>query len=237
MPKKNSESDSSNKKNLENEKLYSSPTKFFENIYFEYEPKLKKYLTYLLPYDDEDTIQDFLQNIFLKIFEKINQEENFLYKIRHKDFHLNHYIYRIARNFVIDSIRKQKKIKEFSESSIQYKVESFTKEKFELKNFLQNQEENAVEDEILRNETYECIYYYINSLKIEYREIIYLYYFENLSLKEIAEKLEIEYGAASMRLQRARFRLRKILLRSCCVLQKEEKIYLECKNGEKKLLN
>lgn len=226
MSKKNYESVSLNSINV---KIPTHHNSLFESIYSEYEPKLKKYLIYLLPHEDQEKIQDFLQNIFLKILEKIEKEENYLYRLSDKDFHLNYYLYRITRNYVIDYIRKQKKIKELSESSFQYKVESLNKEKFDFKKFLQNQEKDSLEEEILRNETYKCIDYVMNSLKIDYREIIYLYYFENLSLKEIAEKLEIEYGAASMRLQRARFRLRKIIIKNCCVFQKEQKIYLECK--------
>ncbi len=213
-----------------NESSYGS--KVIENLFQNYKTKLEKYLIYLLPYEENHSIEDIIQNIFLKLIEMSKKKDDFLSKIQSKDFNLQHYLYITAKNYVIDHIRKKKNSKVFPVSILQHNVKSITNEKNEFKNLLENYNINSIEEELLKKETRDCLYYHINSLKFEYREIIYLYYFECLSLHEIANYLKIEYGAASMRLQRARLRLRKNLLKNCCIIQDSDfKIFLECKTN------
>lgn len=120
--------------------------------------------------------------------------------------------------------------KEVPESFFRYKIKTISEEKQEMKRLFESNLPNSIEDQLLKKETKECLYYFINSLKLEYREIIYLYYFDGLFIKEIAKYLKIEYGLASMRLQRARFRLYKLISNHCCMIIKDNNIdiYLDC---------
>lgn len=52
----------------------------------------------------------------------------------------------------------------------------------------------------------------INSLPEEFKIVVVLYYFEKLSYKEIAEKLELKIGTVMSRLSRAKGRMRQLLL-------------------------
>ncbi|GIX41692.1 MAG: RNA polymerase subunit sigma [Leptospiraceae bacterium] len=201
-----------------------------EEILDEYNKKLKQYLIHLLPYTDENVINDLLQDILIKIYTHKNYIKN---KMIEPDFNLNAYLYQMARNYVIDYQRKLKKNKEIQETElIDFNIDSISKEKDNIKNFLVNYDWTSEEEEMLKKESFECLYYQMNKLKFEYREILYLYYFENFSLQDIAKKLQINYGTASMRLQRARYRLRKIIQSTCCIIQSKNNIYLSCKNSE-----
>ena len=53
----------------------------------------------------------------------------------------------------------------------------------------------------------------IEKLKPEYRAVIFLFYYEGYSVKEIAEMNEISVSAATTRLSRARKKLKKLLLK------------------------
>ncbi len=199
-----------------------------QNIIVEYEPKIKRYIIHLLPGLEENKVYDLLQDILLKIYTNQDILNN---KLKEVNFNLNAYIYRTARNHIIDYLRKSKKNKEYSEYTFNaYSIQNLQKEKMEYKFFLSNYDWASPEEDLLQKETYECLYYQINSLKFEYREILFLYYFEKFSLLDISKKLNLNYGAVSMRLQRARYRLKKILETNCCIIinQNPNKIYLSC---------
>ena len=53
----------------------------------------------------------------------------------------------------------------------------------------------------------------IEKLKPEYRVVIFLFYYEGYSVREIAEMNEISVSAATTRLSRARKKLKKLLLK------------------------
>jgi RNA polymerase sigma-70 factor (ECF subfamily) len=56
------------------------------------------------------------------------------------------------------------------------------------------------------------LYEYVKDLKPKYRTIIYLYYYEQYSVKEIAEILKIRETTVTTQLSRARSQLKEILL-------------------------
>lgn len=53
----------------------------------------------------------------------------------------------------------------------------------------------------------------LDALSDEYRMVVVMFYFEQLSYREIAEQLELPLGTVMSRLSRAKGRLREILLR------------------------
>ena len=56
------------------------------------------------------------------------------------------------------------------------------------------------------------LYEYVKTLKPKYRTILYLYYYEEYSVKEIAEILKIRQTTVTTRLNRARGKLKETLL-------------------------
>lgn len=199
-----------------------------EGIIKEYNPKLKRYISYLLPYTEKEVMNDILQDIMMKIVQNKNKIISLLDK---SNFNLNAYLYRIARNYVIDFLRKEKQNNIFyvTTNTNEFKIESLQKEKIEYKNYLHNPNNQiSPEDNFIQNETLSCLEHHINRLKLPYREILFLYYYEKLPLEVIAQKLNLQYGATSMRLQRARYRLKKILENACCIINNYNNISLLC---------
>ena len=55
------------------------------------------------------------------------------------------------------------------------------------------------------------LYYAVLGLPVKYRQVVHLYYFEEYSVKEIAELLKLSETAVQTRLQRARQKLKEAL--------------------------
>ena len=71
-------------------------------------------------------------------------------------------------------------------------------------------EETQTEPEFLEPE-YNELFHAVQKLSSKYRKVIYLYYYEGYSIKEIAELLHISETAIQTRLMRAREKLRQQL--------------------------
>lgn len=67
----------------------------------------------------------------------------------------------------------------------------------------------GAEDAVLRQESVRSLYRGITALGEDDREILALYYFAQVSLRQIAQLLGLTEGAAKVRLYRARRRLKK----------------------------
>ena len=55
------------------------------------------------------------------------------------------------------------------------------------------------------------MYYAVKELPVKYRQVVHLYYFEEYSVKEIAEIMKLSETAVQTRLQRARQKLKETL--------------------------
>ena len=60
-------------------------------------------------------------------------------------------------------------------------------------------------------ETKETLWNVVNSMEINYRTVIILFYYENMSIKDIAKSLDISTDNVKQRLTRARTRLKSLL--------------------------
>src|SRR6185503_16029535 len=65
-----------------------------------------------------------------------------------------------------------------------------------------------------------CIKPFINQLPADYKEALLLTEFQNISQKELAEKLNISYSGAKSRVQRGREKLKELIL-NCCTFQSD----------------
>jgi len=133
---------------------------------------------------------DILQDVFLRI-------------IRHwekvaQSGNVRHYIYGIVRNAVYDHFNRQQQPLDAAAAQ-----DVFTDE--ETTNL------NATVAAC-------CIRPFINRLPEHYREALLITEFEDISQKELAEKLGISYSGAKSRVQRGKEKLREMIL-ACCPYQ------------------
>lgn len=136
---------------------------------------------------------DILQDVFIKIIRNID-------KINQAE-NLRHYLYGIVRNAINDYFRNRKLIIDDTEI-----------------------EENLTEEDAqsLNTTIAECcIKPFINKLPDNYREALLITEFQNVSQKELAEKLNISYSGAKSRVQRGKEKLKELILK-CCAYQSDK---------------
>ena len=152
-----------------------------------YEPKLLRYVQYLVK--DADKTADIVQDTFIKTY------------INLRSFKLNKqfssWIYRIAHNEAMNSIKKAKKSFAFSE----LKIDEDT-----IATDLDHAEE--IDKMFLKKEVKQCLI----DLDVKYREVIILYYFEQLAYEQISDILHIPTSTVGVRISRA-----KKILKDICV--------------------
>lgn len=131
---------------------------------------------------DRSYAEDLTQETFLHFFERLS---DYRYMGKTKN-----YLYTIAGNLCRDYYKKTK--------------ESLLEETVEVQNSLQ---QSKTED-ILNKITVQAA---LNNLPEELREVIVLYYFQELKLTEISEALQIGLPLVKYRIKQARNRLEKLL--------------------------
>lgn len=130
---------------------------------------------------------DILQDVFIKIIRNID-------KVNQAE-NLKNYLYGIVRNSINDYFKNKK----IASTSVEI-VEKITEEDTQSLN---------------RTIAECCIKPFINKLPNDYREALLLTEFQNISQKELAEKLNISYSGAKSRVQRGREKLKQ-LIQDCC---------------------
>lgn len=145
-----------------------------------YQAKLFRYGKKFL--SSEDNIEDVVQDVFIKTYQNINSFNTSL--------RFSPWIYRIAHNTYINAIKK-------SSSGPAYI--------FDFDTLLSH---TVTEDPIVREkeqkEIKEIVDQGLSEIEPKYREILVLYYIEDLSYKEIAEILHIPVGTVGVRIMRAK---------------------------------
>ena len=101
------------------------------------------------------------------------------------------WILKVARNLYLNRLRKDKRIEELDEN-------------------IADMSENALET-IIRKEEYRALYHAISLLNSSYKEVITLFYFEDLSVKDIATVINKSETVVKVNLFRGREALKKIL--------------------------
>lgn len=131
---------------------------------------------------DTSYAEDLTQETFLHFFERLS---DYRYMGKTKN-----YLYTIAGNLCRDYYKKAK--------------ESLLEEVVEMQNSLQ---QSKLEN-VLNKITVEAA---LNSLPEELREVIVLYYFQELKLAEISDTLRIGLPLVKYRIKQAKIRLEKLL--------------------------
>lgn len=152
-----------------------------------YYPDILKYCSYHCT--NRENAQDLTQETFIRFFEKLSEY--------HHQGKAKNYLYTIAGNLCIDDSRKAKGWKEEQEEHLP----ELGKEDVRME-----QTENQI-----------AIDWALQQLPEEFKEVIILYYFQELKIREIAEILQIRVPLTKYRLRQAKQMLQEVM--------REEAIY------------
>lgn len=150
-----------------------------------YEAKLTRYIKRFL--QNEEDITDIVQNVFIKVFVNLQSFD--------VDRSFNSWIYRIAHNETVTYLKKRGNEKvSFLDFDTMF-PHPFAKETAD-KPTLDKELENVMSSSL-------------SLIPIKYREVLVLYYYEELSYQEIADVLHIPIATVGVRLRRGREQLEK----------------------------
>ncbi len=159
----------------------------FGSLVERYEQKMLRYAGRFL--FDHDNAQDAVQEVFIKAYTNIASFD--LTK------RFSPWLYRIAHNYFINEIKKKGR----------EPIMSFDADIFLPKLFFNNDPEKDILDKELK----ELLDLYINKINSKYKEVLILYYFEDLSYREISDILHIPLSAVGIRLNRGKKAMQKII--------------------------
>lgn len=157
-----------------------------EKIYKDYHDRLYRYIR--LRISNEQTAQDLLSEVLLKLYEKYESYDS------HKAS-LSTWVYAVARNTLYDYFRKEARrdvIVPLSDLENEPADSDFT-------------------TDLIREESLEKLALTLEQLPETERDLIILLYYHELSLKESAKRLGIGYSAAKYHHQMALSRLHRHL--------------------------
>ncbi|MEA3452935.1 MAG: RNA polymerase sigma factor [Patescibacteria group bacterium] len=160
--------------------IRSGETDSFGILVERYEVKMKRYARkFLFGYEDAE---DIVQQVFLKAYINIKSFD--------RDKKFSSWLYRIAHNEFINAIRKKKREPlPFFDSDLLF-PRLATKESAD----------KEIKEEELRQIIDKCL----DKVSPKYREPLVLYYFEELSYKEISTILRIPVSTVGIRILRAK---------------------------------
>lgn len=134
---------------------------------------------------DESTADDILQEVFVKIHSRIHTLKDIQ--------RLRGWIYQIVRHAIIDF----------------YRTKNVTAELPETTNCLEKSENNNEVDVL------PCIEAMVDRLPEKYRQAVILTIYQGLTQKEMGERLGLSLSGAKSRSQRAREKLKDMLMECC----------------------
>ncbi len=145
----------------------------YEEIYGKFHDKVLYYIRGKV--STQEDAEDLCADVFVKAYENIDKYDKNLGEV-------STWIYRIAHNAVIDYYRKNRPGEELGEDIAS---------------------SESIEDAILKEEDLGILARALEKLSEKDRAIIIFRYYDRLSLKEIAEKLNISYSGCKLRHQNA----------------------------------
>ena len=150
-----------------------------------YESKLLRYGRKFL--SDRENIEDLVQDIFIKAFQNIKGFD------ASKRF--SPWIYRIAHNTFVNALKKN--------SRTPFMIELDTLVSHPVYEDPGETEREQSELKLMINKSLE-------SISPKYKEVLILYYLEDLDYKEISEVLQVPTGTVGIRLRRAKEALKEV---------------------------
>lgn len=166
--------------------IRTTDTSLFSMLVDRYQQKLFYYaLKYI---QDQDKAEDILQESFIKMYTNLNQ-----YNIKQP---FSPWAYRITHNEVINYCRKNRALVSLDQN--QWLSEVVNQDDSLATKFDRNLSAKQISQALLK-------------LKVKYREVILLYYFEKQDYDDIATVLQIPRSSVGTRLRRAKAKLKVIL--------------------------
>lgn len=150
-----------------------------------YEPKLLRYATRLI--GDTDTAEGVVQEAFVRAYRNI--------RAFNPSVRFSPWMYRIAHNEAMNELRRMSR----SPGVIDFDTLALFPS------------EESASDEAERAETRRLVEKYLKELSPAYREILVLFYLEELDYRAISDVLRIPTSTVGVRLRRARTALKKLL--------------------------
>jgi RNA polymerase sigma-70 factor (ECF subfamily) len=138
---------------------------------------------------NREEAEELTQDIFVKIYNGLSDFRG--------ESQLKTWIYRITVNTCISKLNS-KQFREFRNQSSELNVNTLDSVNHPEKNFILEEDKSTLEIAL-------------NELSSEYRQILLLFYIEELSYKEIAVVLDLPIGTICTKLYRARRELKKML--------------------------
>lgn len=166
----------------------------FAEIYDFYVVKIFRFV--YLKTNSKETAEDLTSETFLKYWKYIKAKGKTGEKEKIENNKIGSFIYKIARNLIIDYYRK----KNFAAIEISE----------EEKETIIDQKQDILA-ELTRKQEIEELRKALGQLKDDYQEILILRYVEDLSIAEIAEITEKKKGAIRVQLYRAAKMLEKVM--------------------------
>ncbi len=151
-----------------------------------YEDKIKRYIKRMVQGQEEQN--DISQDVFLKAFKNIqgfNTKQKF-----------SPWVYRIAHNETVNYLRKKKPLPLFD---------------FDVFLPHYNIGKEDIENEADKKLMLPKMEQYLNELNFKHKEVLLLYYFQELSYQEIADVLKIPIATVGVRIKRAKQAIQKII--------------------------
>lgn len=179
----------------------------FNSIYQEFQPKIQRYLRHLA---GDSAVPDLTQTVFLKVSQSLDSFRG--------ESSLATWIYRIATNtahdYALSSQVKQRETEVLFDDTVSM-------------DDLPDSVSPGTDQEYIRREMNECVRGVVGRLPENYRTVLFLSEFEELTNQEIADILGLSIDTVKIRLHRARTNLRKAM--ECeCSLYRDERNELMC---------
>lgn len=180
---------------LEDEKLIKKyldgDSSAFKELYVKYRIVLFNFIYSFIK--DPNEAEDIFQETFIKVIDNIHN---------YKEGNFKAFLFTVARNLVIDNLRKKTKTIEKNISSIEVNEDEKNKN---------NENLTPVEKtfDIFKKIEIEKLNEAIDKLPSHYKEIIYLKHFANLSFEEISKMTNTPIGTLLSRFKRAIDKLRQ----------------------------
>jgi RNA polymerase sigma-70 factor (ECF subfamily) len=161
---------------------------------------------------DEALAEDIMQEVFIALYFKrsFKERENASFKT---------YLYKIARNKSLNEIKKRTRKKEISLELLEEKGGKATLgtqeqgAKSESAVSIENLSENGLEEILEKKQTAILLQEAFKEIKEEYKEVLLLRYFENLSPEEIANITQKKSKQVYNLLSRGKVALKETLIR------------------------
>jgi len=169
-------------------------SEYFDEIIARYEQKLFYYVMRFVGNADE--ARDIVQNVFIKALKHIDSFDT--------DKKFSSWIYRIAHNETMNYLTRNQHRKCMSIDD-----DNTKRDCVDIANM-----ENTALDEWFQIELYDELHSAVARLPKEYAQVIRMRYFEDMSYKEISEKIKKPTSSVGTLLRRAKKRLLLIVLES-----------------------